>query len=34
MLMELFEQDVMDCFTEDGEDMWDTMEILQAMTVD
>ena len=34
MLMELFEQYVMDCFTEDGEDMWDTMEILQAMTVD
>ena len=34
MLTEMFEQDVMDCFTGDGEDMWDTMEILQAMTVD
>ena len=34
VLTELFAQDVMDCYTEEGEDMWDTFELMQFMTVD
>ena len=34
VLTELFAQDVMNCYTEDGEDTWDTADLLQPMTVD
>ena len=34
VLTELFAQDVMNCYTEDGEDLWDTIDIMQLMTVD
>ena len=34
VLTELFAQDVMNCYTADGEDLWDTADLLQTMTVD
>ena len=34
VLTELFTQDVMNCYTEDGKDTWDTADLLQPMTVD
>ena len=34
VLTELFAQDVMNCYTADGEDLWDTIDIMQLMTVD
>ena len=34
MLTELFAQDVMNCYTEDGEDVRDTADLLHPMTVD
>lgn len=34
VLTELFAQDVMNCYTEDGKDMWETADLMQTMTVD
>ena len=34
VLTELFAQDVMNCYTADGEDLWGTIDIMQFMTVD
>ena len=34
MLTELFAQDVMNCYTEEGEDIWELLELMQLMTVD
>ena len=34
VLAELFAQDVMNCYTEEGEDAWEVTEPLQFMTVD
>ena len=34
VLTELFAQDVMNCYTADGEDLWDTIDLMQTMTVD
>ena len=34
VLAELFAQDVMNCYTEDGEAMWDAAGLIQTMTVD
>ena len=34
VLTKLFAQDVMNCYTEDGEDTWDTADLLHPMTVD
>ena len=34
VLTELFAQDVMNCYTEDGEGIWETFDLIQTMTVD
>ena len=34
VLTELFAQDVMNCYNEDGKDAWDTADLLHPMTVD
>ena len=34
VLTELFAQDVMNCYTEDGEGIWETFDLMQTMTVD
>lgn len=34
VLAELFAQDVMNCYTEDGEAMWDAAGLIQTMTAD
>ena len=34
VLTELFAQDVMNCYTEEGEDIWELLELMQLMTVD
>lgn len=34
MLTELFAQDVMNCYTEEGEGIWELLELMQFMTVD
>ena len=34
VLAELFAQDVMNCYTEDGEATWDAAGLMQTMTVD
>ena len=34
VLTELFAQDVMNCYSEDGKDMWETADLMQTMTVD
>lgn len=34
ILTELFAQDVMNCYSEDGEGIWETFDLMQTMTVD
>ena len=34
VLAEPFAQDVMNCYTEDGEGIWETFDLMQFMTVD
>ena len=34
VLTELFAQDVMNCYSEDGEGIWETADPMQTMTVD
>lgn len=34
VLTELFAQDVMNCYTEEGEGIWELLELMQLMTVD